>query len=145
MRVVRWWPVLLAVLVAGPLVSCRSWPTRLRTNGTARRYVQAMNRADSTELARLSGSGSAQNSLCARRLWPAAFWIHNGKATVPKRAGQDGDDLRYQVIGDPLPGDTNRAVYSFLISPKRPDKILSIFADERQGVWTDEFRACLRP
>ncbi len=134
---------LLSGLVAIP-IACRKG-ARGSADETARQYVHAMSRADSTELARLSARGSAQNSLCARRLWPAAFWVHNGSVPVPRRAGQYGDDFRYQVIGDTLPGDTIRAVYEIRITPSRPHKIMSIFADWRLGVWTDETRACMRP
>ena len=64
---------------------------------------------------------------------------------IPRRLRVTPDEVRYELVGDPLPAVGGRAVYEVYVSRHRPDRIASIFADYRLGVWTPEVRGCLRP
>ncbi len=133
-------------MLGGALVLfARGWVAHREADRTAQRAVSALRRVDSAELTRLSAHGSARNFLCLRKYWPPAFWSHEGNDPVPLRAGRQDKDWRYRVVGDPLTGDSARAVFDLFIHPAQPDRVASIFADSRTGVWTDEVRACLRP
>ena len=117
-----------------------------RAGRTDRQMADALYHADSTRLLRLSGMGSARNSLCMRRLWPAELWMRrDGAPLIPRRIRPYGDFYRYRTVGERLPGDHGPAVVEFYIRPTRPPKVATIFADARTGVWNDSVRACMGP
>ena len=141
------WAVLLGLALAVALLSWTALPLflRWRTERTARLFAQAMFRGDSAALAQLSSRGSAQTALCLREHWPSAFWERRHRPLIPRRLRVTPDEVRYELVGDPLPAVGGRAVYEVYVSRHRPDRIASIFADYRLGVWTPEVRGCLRP
>jgi hypothetical protein len=115
-----------------------------RADRTARQMADALYRADSTELLRVSATGSARNLLCARRLWPIAFWMRrDGGPLIPRRIRPYGEAYGYRTVGGPVPGSQRPAVVEFYIRPARPTKVATFFADARLGVWNDRVRACM--
>jgi hypothetical protein len=140
---------LLAFMIACSVAVLAAWqaPTLVahwRADRTARQVADALYHADSTRLLRLSGMGSARNLLCARRLWPAEFWMRrDGSPLTPRRIRPYGGAYRYRTVGELLPGDQRPAVVEFHIRPARPTKVAIIFADARTGVWNDTVRACM--
>jgi hypothetical protein len=140
---------LLAFLIGCGVAGLAAWqgPTLVshwRADRTAWQVADALYRADSTRLVRFSASGSARNMLCARRLWPAEFWMRrDGAPLIPHRIRPYGDTYRYRTVGEPLSGDHRPAAVEFYIRPTRPTKVASFFADARTGVWNDTVRACM--
>ena len=140
---------LVAFVVAAGVAgfAVRQGPTLVahwRADRTARQMADALYHADSARLLRLSGMGSAKNSLCVRRLWPAEFWMRrDGAPLMPRRIRPYGDFYRYRTVGGRLPGDHGPAVVEFYIRPTRPTKVVAFFADARTGVWNDTVRTCM--
>jgi hypothetical protein len=140
---------LLAFIIACDVAGLATWQgppliAHWRADRTARRVADALYHADSTRLLRLSGMGSARNLLCARRLWPAEFWMRrDGAPLIPHRIRPYGEAYGYRTVGELLPGDHRPAVVEFHIRPTRPTKVATIFADARTGVWSDTVRACM--
>jgi hypothetical protein len=120
--------------------------TQWRADRTARRFANAVFEADSLKIASLTRSGSAQNVLCARRLWPAAFWMkRDGTPLAVLRAKPYDGSYGYQTVGDSLPDHKGwAAVFEFYVAPDHPTKVHTVFADSRTGVWNDTVRACIR-
>jgi len=116
-----------------------------RADRTAQLFTTAVFEADSLRIARLTKSGSAQNVLCARRLWPAAFWMMRDGRPLHARRGKSYDgSYGYETVGDSLPlHNGRRAVFQFYIAPGNPTKVHTLFADSRTGVWNDTVRACV--
>ena len=117
-----------------------------RVDRTANRFANAVFEADSHKIASLTRGGSAQNVLCARRLWPAEFWMkRDGTPLVVLRAKPYVGSYGYQTVGDSLPGHKRwAAVFAFYIAPDHPTKVHTFFADSRTGVWNDPVRTCMR-
>jgi hypothetical protein len=142
----------LVVLTSAVAAAAAGWygPALIahwRADRTAQRFATAVFEADSLRIASLTRSGSAQNVLCARRLWPAAFWMKRDGAPMSVHRGKPYDgSYGYETVGDSLPDHKGwRAVFQFYIAPDRPTKVHTLFADARTGVWSDTVRACMRP
>ena len=116
-----------------------------RADWTAQRFASAVFEADPLKIASLTRSGSAQNVLCARRLWPAAFWMkRDGTPLSVVRAKPHDGSYGYQTVGDSLLDHQGRAaVFTFYSAPRNPTKVHTLFADFGTGVWNDTMRACV--
>jgi hypothetical protein len=125
---------------------CPVLVTQWRADHTAQRFANAVFQADSLKIASLTRSGSAQNVLCARRLWPAVFWMKRDGTPLPVLRAEPYDgSFGYQTVGDSLPGHNGwAAVFEFYIAPDHPTKVHTFFADPRTGGWDDTVRACIR-
>ncbi|HEU5041215.1 MAG TPA: hypothetical protein VFT84_10360 [Gemmatimonadales bacterium] len=137
---------MVAVFLAAAAAAALQWgPARLarwRADRTADRFVDALHRADSAALSRLTPGGKTRGILCARRLWPAAYWSRGGGAPPVERM-PSGMDYRYRVVGDTLVERKAPAELEFFIVADRPGEVDRYFADLRGTSWSEPFRVCL--
>ena len=116
-----------------------------RADRTARQFGSAVFKADSLQIASLTKSGSAKTVLCARLLWPEAFWMTRDRTPLEVRRRRPyGGAYGYQTVGDSLPDHKGPAVFEFYIAPHHPTKVRMFFVDARTGVWDDTVRACMQ-
>jgi len=113
-----------------------------RADRTAFAFVDALTDADSVRIARLSQSGNGHNILCARRLWPSAHWVPANYHSL-YRLGEEGDWLRYRLVGFPLPGDTTHAAFDFWLTWKGSPKVARFAAIHGGRVMSEAFQACI--
>ena len=137
---------LAVILLAGVAGAAFQWgPARLahwRADRTARQFVSALHASDSAALAGLTPGGKTKGVLCARRLWPAAYWSRGGAVPAVEPVSS-GLDFRYRVVGDTLPGRHAPAEWEFYIVAERPGRVDRYFADLRGTSWSEPFRVCL--
>lgn len=137
----------LAVIAgAAALAAALQWGparvTRWRADRSADRFVAALHAADSGAIARFTPSGKTRGILCARRVWPSAYWSRAG-AVPPVVSVPGGMDFRYRVVGDTLPERQVPAQWEFYIVAERPEQVDRYFADLRGTSWSEPFRDCL--
>ncbi len=128
----------MLVLTGACTAEYRAWMT-------ARAWVRALQHADSAALARLAGSGSAHNGLCAARLWPAEL---TGRDTVLPEVRrvepQPGDSAwHFRAYGVPLAPDTSRARYSFSVLRRDPTHVWTNGPMDGSVPRYHEFWACI--
>jgi hypothetical protein len=141
------WPLLGLGLVAAALIGTAFGPSALarwRAGRTARAYVHALRMQDSVTLARLSARGSAHNSLCASRLWPANYWTRDGRDAPVQLRYLWKDTAFYRSVGTPLPGDTAPARFEFQIALRTPTKASRYTIARIPRSVYDSFHACIQ-
>ena len=134
--------ILLAGLVAAGLQWGPARVSRWRADRTATRFVTALHAGDSAAIGELTPRGKTKGILCARRIWPAAYWSRaGGEPSIERLPG--GIDFRYRVVGDTLAERAAPAVFEFYIVPEQPGQVDRYFANLKGTSWSEPFRGCI--
>ncbi len=136
------WP---AALSRSPVHQAVEWWHSWQADRTAVAFMRAIQRPDSGELAKLSRSGTGHSLLCARRVYPAAYW--QPAADKPLlRLGLDDGYWRYRLRGQRLSEDTTTvATVDFFIVLDTPQRVAKFMMTTGTGIQNLALQSCVTP
>jgi hypothetical protein len=134
------WPT----LSRSPAQQAVEWWHGWQADRTAVAFLRAVQRSDSGELANLSRSGTGHSFLCARRVYPIAYWQPATNRPLMRLGLQDGY-WRYRLRGQRLSEDSTIATVDFFIHPDTAQRVAKFMMTTGSGIQNLALQSCLAP